>query len=112
MFGRRLADNQLVSHKIADMATRIEASRLLTLRAAMLKDAGAPHSRQASMAKLSASEIANDAARMALEIHGGAGIGRQSPIERLFRDAKICEIYEGTSQIQKLIIASQTLKDN
>ena len=111
MFGRRLADNQLVSHKIADMATRIEASRLLTLRAAMLKDAGAPHSRQASMAKLSASEIANDAARMALEIHGGAGIGRQAPIERLFRDAKICEIYEGTSQIQRLVIARHVRPD-
>ena len=111
MFGRRLADNQLVSHKIADMATRIEASRLLTYRAALLKDAGKPHSRQASMAKLSSSEIANDAARMALEIHGGAGIGRQSPIERLFRDAKICEIYEGTSQIQRLVISRHVRPD-
>ncbi len=111
MFGRRLADNQLVSHKIADMAMRIEAARLLTLRAAMLKDAGVPHSRQASMAKLSASEIANDAARMALEIHGGAGIGRQSAIERLFRDAKICEIYEGTSQIQRLVISRHVRPD-
>lgn len=105
MFGRKLADNQLASHKIADMATRIEAARLLTVRAALLKDAGLPHSRQASMAKLSASEIANDAARMALEIHGGAGLGRQNPVERLFRDAKITEIYEGTSQIQRLVIA-------
>ncbi|MDE0959875.1 MAG: acyl-CoA dehydrogenase family protein [Planctomycetota bacterium] len=105
MFGRKLADNQLASHKIADMATRIEASRLLTIRAALLKDAGLPHSRQASMAKLSASEIANDAARMALEIHGGAGLGREHPVERLFRDAKITEIYEGTSQIQRLVIA-------
>lgn len=105
MFGRKLADNQLVSNKIADMALRIESSRLLTRRAALLKDSGLAHSREASMAKLSASEIANDAARMALEVHGGAGLGRQSPVERLFRDAKITEIYEGTSQIQRLVIS-------
>ncbi len=105
MFGRKLADNQLASHKISDMATRIEAARLLTLRAAILKDLGKPHSKEASMAKLSASEIANDAARMGLEVLGGAGLGRHGPLERLFRDAKITEIYEGTSQIQRLVIS-------
>lgn len=105
MFGRKLADNQLISHKIAEIATRLEGARLLTRRAAILKDLGKPHSREASMAKLSASEIANDAARMALEVHGGAGIGRKSSVERLFRDAKITEIYEGTSQIQRLVIS-------
>ena len=77
----------------------------MTRKAAILKDLGLPHSKEASMAKLSAAEIANDAARMALEVHGGVGIGRQSPVERLFRDAKITEIYEGTSQIQRLVIA-------
>ncbi len=111
MFGRKLADNQLASNKIANMATRTEAARLLTYRAAMLKDAGLPHSREASMAKLSASEIANDAARMALEVHGGAGLGRQNPVERLFRDAKITEIYEGTSQIQRLVISRHVRPD-
>ena len=105
MFGRKLADNQLVSHKIAEMATRLEGARLMTRKAAILKDLGLPHSKEASMAKLSAAEIANDAARMALEVHGGMGIGRQSSVERLFRDAKITEIYEGTSQIQRLVIA-------
>lgn len=105
MFGRKLADNQLVSHKIAEIATRLEGSRLLTRKAAILKDLGLPHSKEASMAKLSASEVANDAARMALEVHGGVGIGRHSSVERLFRDAKITEIYEGTSQIQRLVIS-------
>jgi alkylation response protein AidB-like acyl-CoA dehydrogenase len=70
-----------------------------------MKDASLPHSGEASMAKLNASEVANDAARMALEVLGGAGIGRQSSVERLFRDAKITEIYEGTSQIQSLVIS-------
>ena len=105
MFGRKLADNQLVSHKIAELATRLDAARLLTRRAAIMKDSGLPHSGEAAMAKLNASEVANDAARMALEVLGGAGIGRQSSVERLFRDAKITEIYEGTSQIQSLVIS-------
>jgi butyryl-CoA dehydrogenase len=104
-FGRPLAADQLVAHRIADMATEIEAARLLTYRAALLKDKGKPHSKEASMAKLFASEAANRAARTAIEIHGGAAITRGMPVERLFRDAKITEIYEGTSEIQRLVIS-------
>ena len=111
MFGRKLADNQLVSHKIAELATRLDAARLLTRRAAIMKDSGLPHSGEASMAKLNASEVANDAARMALEVLGGAGIGRQSSVERLFRDAKITEIYEGTSEIHRIVISRFVLKN-
>ncbi len=104
-FGRPLAASQLVAHRIADMATEIEAARLLTYRAAMLKDEGKPHSKEASMAKLFASEAANRAARTAIEVHGGAAVTRGSPVGRLFRDAKITEIYEGTSEIQRLVIS-------
>ncbi|MGA1489131.1 MAG: acyl-CoA dehydrogenase family protein [Planctomycetota bacterium] len=104
-FGRPLPASQLVAHRVADMATEIEAARLLVMRAAMLKDAGLPHGKEASMAKLYASELANRCARTAVEIHGGAALGRGAPVERLLRDAKITEIYEGTSEIQRLVIS-------
>ena len=104
-FGRPLRASQLIAHRIADLATEVEAARLLTLRAAMLKDAKEPHSKEASMAKLFASEVANRAARTAMEIHGGEAFCRGTPVERLYRDAKITEIYEGTSEIQRLVIS-------
>jgi alkylation response protein AidB-like acyl-CoA dehydrogenase len=92
------------------MATRLEAARLLTYRAARLKDAGRPFSKEASMAKLYASETANFAAWAAVQLFGGYGYVREYPVEKLFRDAKITEIYEGTSEIQRLIIARHLLR--
>ncbi len=110
-FGRPIAENQGVSFKIADMAARIEAARLVALKAAWLKDVGQPYSREASMAKLLASETAVDVTRDAVQIFGGNGYSRDYPVERLYRDAKITEIYEGTSEIQRIVISRSVLAD-
>jgi acyl-CoA dehydrogenase len=104
-FGRPIAENQGISFKIADMAARIESARLVALKAAWLKDQGLPYSREASMAKLLASETAVDVTREAIQVFGGNGYSRDYPVERLYRDAKITEIYEGTSEIQRIVIA-------
>jgi acyl-CoA dehydrogenase len=104
-FGRPIAENQGVSFKIADMAARIEAARLVALKAAWLKDQGQGYSREASIAKLLASEAAVDVTREAIQVFGGNGYSRDYPVERLYRDAKITEIYEGTSEIQRVVIA-------
>jgi butyryl-CoA dehydrogenase len=96
---------------LADMRTRIEAARLLTWQAAALKDAGRPYSQQASMAKLFASETAMWVTTRAIQIHGGYGYMRESAVQRYFRDAKITEIYEGTSEIQRLVISRHLLRD-
>jgi alkylation response protein AidB-like acyl-CoA dehydrogenase len=109
-FGRPIGAFGAIKEKIADMATGLEASRLLTLRAATLKDAGKPHGREASMAKLMASRHANFCATEALQIHGGAGYTTDFPVERYFRDARVTEIYEGTTEIQRLVIARSYLK--
>jgi len=109
-FGRALADFQGTQWKLADMATAVEAARLLTLRAATLKDAGSPYTKEASMAKLYASEAAMSLATQAVQIHGGYGYTRDFAVERYFRDAKATEIYEGSSEIQRLIIAGQLLQ--
>jgi alkylation response protein AidB-like acyl-CoA dehydrogenase len=93
------------------MATKIEAARLLVYNAARLKDAGLPHGKEAAMAKLFASESCNETAREAIQIHGGAGYLEDFPVERYFRDARITEIYEGTSEIQRIVIARQLLKN-
>jgi butyryl-CoA dehydrogenase len=95
---------------IADMATQIEAARLLVYRAAFTKDSGARFSKEAAMAKLFASEVAMTAAIKAVQIHGGYGYTKEYPVERYFRDAKITEIYEGTSEVQRLVIASSLLR--
>lgn len=108
-FGRPIAEFQAIQWMIADMATRIDAARLLTYRAAYLKDKGVRYSKEASMAKLFASETAMWAATKAVQIHGGYGYMKEYNVERYFRDAKITEIYEGTSEIQRLIIASTIL---
>jgi butyryl-CoA dehydrogenase len=108
-FSRPIADFQPIQWKIADMGADLEASRLLIRRAAWLRDAGRPHSKEASMAKLFASEAANRAATQAVQIHGGAGYLKDFPVERFYRDAKITEIYEGTSEIQRLVIARNLL---
>ncbi|MFO8051198.1 MAG: acyl-CoA dehydrogenase family protein [Thermoplasmatota archaeon] len=109
-FGRPIAKLQAIQWMIADMATRIEGSRLLTRRAAYLKDMGQRFSKEAAMAKLMSSETAVFCADRSLQVHGGYGYMRDHPLERLYRDAKITEIYEGTSEVQKLVIASQVLR--
>lgn len=109
-FGRKLADMQGLQWMLADRETDLEAARLLLMQAAWLKDQGKPFSKQASMAKLFSSEAAQRATYTALQIHGGAGYIRDYPLERYARDARITTIYEGTSEIQRLIIARETLK--
>jgi alkylation response protein AidB-like acyl-CoA dehydrogenase len=108
-FGVPIAQFQAVRWGLADMATRLEAARQLTYRAAVLRQAGKPHSREAAMAKLAASETAMWAAHRAVQILGGYGYTQDYPVERYFRDAKITEIYEGTSEIQRLVIARHVL---
>jgi alkylation response protein AidB-like acyl-CoA dehydrogenase len=109
-FGRTLAEFNGLQGMIADIATEVDAARLLTLRAAALKDAGQPARLAASMAKVFASEVAMKAATRALQIHGGAGYITEFPIERIFRDAKLTEIGEGTSEIQRMVIAREILQ--
>jgi butyryl-CoA dehydrogenase len=94
-----------IRNYLAEMATRVEAARLLTHRASSLRDKGLPHVRESAMARLFASEAAVDATRVGLQIHGGYGYSKAYPIERFYRDAKVCEIYEGTSEVQRLVIA-------
>lgn len=103
-FGRALIEHQAVSFRLADMATRLEAARQLTLHAASLKDAGRPCLKEASMAKLFASEAAERICSDALQIHGGYGYLRDYPVERIYRDVRVAQIYEGTSDIQRLVI--------
>ncbi len=110
-FGRKIADFQAVQWMIADMATEIEAARFLVLRAAKMKDEGLPFSKgEDSMAKVYASEVAMRAATKAVQIHGGYGCIKDYKVERCFRDAKVIEIYEGTSEIQRMVIARSLLK--
>ncbi len=109
-FGKPIADLQAIQFKIADMATRTTAARLLTLQAADFKQRNLPYSEQAAMAKLFASETATFVTHQAVQILGGYGYLREYPVERLYRDARITEIYEGTSEIQRLVIAAQELK--
>jgi len=108
-FGRTLAEFNGLQGMIADIGTEVEAARLLTLRAAALKDAGRPAKVAASMAKVFASEVAMKAATKSLQIHGGAGYITEFPIERIFRDAKLTEIGEGTSEVQRMVIAREIL---
>lgn len=109
-FGRPIASFQAIQWKIADMRTRLEAARLLTLRAAWLKDRKERHGEAAAMAKLAASETATWVANEAVQILGGNGYSKEFPVERHFRDAKITEIYEGTSEAQRMVIAASQLK--
>lgn len=109
-FGRPIAEFQAIQWMLADMATEIDAARLLTRRAAFLKDSNQPFTKEASMAKVYSSEVAMRATTKAIQIHGGYGYSKEYPVERYFRDAKITEIYEGTSEIQRLVIANQILR--
>ncbi len=108
-FGHPIADFQAIQFKVAEMATKTEAARLLTWRAAAMADAGKPHTAESSMAKLFASEAAVEIALEAIQVHGGYGYVRDYPVERYLRDAKIGTIGEGTSEVQRLVIARQLL---
>jgi butyryl-CoA dehydrogenase len=109
-FGVPIGQHQMVQWMLADMATAVDAARLLTWRAATLKDQRRPYGRAASMAKLFASETAMRVATDGIQVHGGYGYIKEYPVERFFRDAKITQIYEGTSQIQRLVIARHLLE--
>ncbi len=109
-FGQYLGEFQAIQFKIADMATKIDAARLLTLKAATLKDSSNPYGKAAAMAKLFASKVAVDSALEAIQIHGGYGYIKEYSVERFLRDAKITEIYEGTSEVQRMVISRDLLK--
>ena len=109
-FDRPIGDFQAIQWKISEMATDIDAAKLLIYRAARMRDANEPHTREASMAKLFASTMVNKHASQAVQIHGGVGYIKDFPVERYFRDAKITEIYEGTSEVQKIVVARGLLK--
>jgi len=103
-FGKPIAEHQAINFKLADMATQIEAARQLVWHAAALRDAGEPCLKEASMAKLFASEMAERVCSDAIQIHGGYGYVADFPVERIYRDVRVCQIYEGTSEIQRLVI--------
>ena len=108
-FGRPIADFQAVQFKLADMATQTDLARLAVYRAAWMKDQGMPFKKEASMAKLFASEVAVTAAREAVQVHGGYGFINESPVSRFYRDSKVLEIGEGTSEVQRILIARELL---
>jgi len=108
-FGRFISEFQAIQHKLADMATSLEAARLLTYRSAVLKDAGRRVTKESAMAKLFASEAAVGICNEAVQIHGGYGFIKDYPVEKFYRDVKLCTIGEGTSEIQRLVIARQLL---
>ncbi|HEY1730658.1 MAG TPA: acyl-CoA dehydrogenase family protein [Terriglobales bacterium] len=110
-FGKPISEFQAIGFKLADLATEIDAARLLTMRAASMKDAGMKTTLESSMAKLYTSEIAVKAANEGVQIHGGYGFIKDYPAEKFYRDVKLCTIGEGTSEIQRLVIARQLLKD-
>ena len=109
-FGQAIGEFQGLRFMMANMATELQAAELLTFRAAYLKDEGKPFTREASMAKLYASEMSNRAVDKAVQIHGGYGYIDEFPVERYFRDARVQTIYEGTSEVQRLVIARETFK--
>ena len=109
-FGKEISKHQAIQFKLADMATQIDAARMLVLRSAWLKDQGKPFSKESAMAKLYASQVAMDVTVEAVQVHGGYGYVKEYHVERLMRDAKITQIYEGTSEIQKIVISRELLK--
>ena len=111
-FGVKIREHQAVGFRLADMATKIEAARLLYLQAAALRDAGRPCLKEAAMAKLYASEMAEWVCSAAIQIHGGYGYLKDFPVERIYRDVRVCQIYEGTSDIQRLVIARQLANES
>ncbi len=110
-FGAAISKHQAIRFQIADMATQIEAAKQLIFSAASLKDRGEPYTREASIAKLFASEMVNEVTARAIQIHGGYGFTKDYNVERFYRDARVFTIYEGTSEIQRIVISNQILKD-
>lgn len=110
-FGRPISKHQAIRFQVADMATRIEAAQQLVLSASAMKDRGERYTREASMAKLYASEMVNEITGMAVQMHGGYGFTKDYPVERNYRDARVFTIYEGTSEIQRIVISNNVLKD-
>jgi butyryl-CoA dehydrogenase len=110
-FGVPIAQHQAIQFMLADMAVQVDAARLLTWKAALMKDKGVRHSMESAEAKLYASEMATRVAHKALQVHGGYGYSTEFPLERHYRDARITEIYEGTSEIQRIVIAASLLKE-
>ncbi|MDZ7842687.1 MAG: acyl-CoA dehydrogenase family protein [Gammaproteobacteria bacterium] len=110
-FGKPIIEHQAVAFRLADMATRIEAARHLALHAAALRDGGVPCLKEASMAKLFASEMAEQVCSDAIQIHGGYGYLRDFPVERIYRDVRVCQIYEGTSDVQRMVISRSLAKE-
>ncbi len=110
-FGKPIGEHQGVAFKLADMATKVEAARLLVLKSAWLKDQGMPFDKESAMAKLYASEVAMEVTTEAVQIHGGYGFVKEYHVERLMRDAKITQIYEGTSEIQRIVISRAVLNE-
>ncbi len=110
-FGQPIAQFQAIQFMLADMATELDAARLLTHRAAAMKDEGARHTAESAMAKLFASEMCERVTSKALQIHGGYGYVKEFDVERHWRDSRITEIYEGTSEIQRIVISASVLKD-
>jgi len=110
-FGQSIMQHQAVQFRLADMATQIEAARQLIWHAAALKDAGLPCLKEAAMAKLFASEMAEKICSAAIQIHGGYGYVNDFPVERIYRDVRVCQIYEGTSDIQKILIGRALMDD-
>ena len=110
-FGKPLKDHQVIQFMLADMATQLDAARLLTRRAAQLKDAGLPHTKESAMAKLHASEASHLCVDRAIQIFGGYGYFRENPIERMYRDQRVTEIYEGPSEIQRIVISRSLLRE-
>ncbi|MCY1315141.1 Acyl-CoA dehydrogenase [compost metagenome] len=108
-FGQPIASHQAIAFKLADMATKIEMARQMVLHAASLREAGQPCLKEASMAKLVASEMAEEVCSGAIQVHGGYGYLRDYAVERIYRDARVCQIYEGTSEVQRLVIARELL---
>ena len=106
-FGKPLASHQAIQFKLADMATQVEMAKLMIYRAAWLRDQGRPFATEAAMAKLASSEIAVKAAEEAVQIHGGYGYTREYPVSRFYLDSKILTIGEGTSEVQRMVIARQ-----
>jgi alkylation response protein AidB-like acyl-CoA dehydrogenase len=109
-FGKPISQHQAIQFKLADMATQIEAARLLVLKAAWLKDQNQDYAYASAMAKLYASQVAMDVTIEAVQVHGGYGYVKEYHVERLMRDAKITQIYEGTSEIQKIVISRTLLR--
>ena len=109
-FGKPISANQAISFKLADMATKVEYARLLTYRAAYHKEHNLPYSKEAAMAKMVASDVAMEVTTEAVQIFGGYGFSREYPVERMMRDAKITQIYEGTNEAQRMVIAGNILK--